>query len=381
MSDRALYAGVLPNNYLHLTHVGYVDALRRAGWSVDYLDPLAVRTADIEGYDLIIWNSVMPGRILSQIKNGQIVVLLGGAGNDLSHYPRYAHKISLATASTFYWDQPASAVTLKQLRHLYRPRVLRDYVRYERRFARFAAPRFWQALRVPLLYLPFASDPGHFHPIPGSARDYRWCFVGHLQERQLVRKLAAHSRRFRIPHALHTASRGGPFNPYDLNSVYARSVYGINEQQLLNFGRELNQRTFDLGMAGCMQITDMAYLAAPEVGPYAKFYAGKLANASDHQYARNLLESEPVYAPDEIHEYFRRNHSFEARLALISAALGVDLTRGRLSLFPRRALYNGTWFQPKVYGSERTAHAPRRSASVAYEATESRREDASPWRW
>ena len=206
--------------------------------------------------------------------------------------------------------------------------------------------------------------------------------MGHLHERQLVRKLAAYSRQFRIPHALHTSSRGGYFNPYDLNSVYARSVYGINEQQLLNFGRELNQRTFDLGMAGCMQITDMAYLAAPEVGPYAQFYAGKLANASDHQYARNLLESEPVYSPDEIHEYFRRNHSFEARLALISAALGVDLTRGRLSLSPRRALYNGTWFQPKVYGSERTTPADRRSAaSVADEASESRRDDASPWRW
>ena len=51
------------------------------------------------------------------------------------------------------------------------PQRIARLARYERRFTRFASPRYWRERGMKLLYLPYASDPALFHPVPHAQKD------------------------------------------------------------------------------------------------------------------------------------------------------------------------------------------------------------------
>jgi len=46
---------------------------------------------------------------------------------------------------------------------------------------------------------------------------------------------------------VHSPETKNPIEPLALNDLYNRTMIGINEHHQLHFGRELNERAFDLG--------------------------------------------------------------------------------------------------------------------------------------
>ena len=329
----ALYVGET-RGHLVLPHVGYVDALRRWGWNAVHMSIPEGAQTDPREFDLILWNGPIDERFLARVGSAQTLVAMNGAGDDISYYLRHRGKIALATTSLFYFDEPGLEI---KARHLNPKRMIsRQYVwltRYMRRFPRFASPRFWRDLGTRLLYLPFASDPAVFYPLPHVDHDLVWSFVGHIRERVVIKRLMEASRAQHWNYAVHSPETGNPLDPSGLNRLYNRTRVGVNEHHRLLFGRELNERTFDLGMAGLIQVSDMGWLAAPVIGPFGCFYSGNIASRGEVELAVALLQSANTsMSRDAVHGFFKRWHSFEARLATLSAALGQDLSQGRVSI-------------------------------------------------
>jgi hypothetical protein len=305
---------------------------------------------DPRDFELILWNGAIDERFLARVGSAQTVVAMNGAGDDLSYYLRHRGKIALATTSLFYFDEPGLQI---KLRHLNPTRMIsRQYVwltRYMRRFPRFASPGFWRDMGTRLLYLPFASDPSVFHPLPDVERDLVWSFVGHIRERVVIERLVelSHAKRWR--YAVHSPETGNPLDPQELNRLYNRTRVGVNEHHRLLFGRELNERTFDLGMAGLVQVSDMGWLAAPVTGPFGHFYSGNIANRGEVELAAALVENaDKGERRDSVHGFFKRWHSFEARLASLSAALGQDLSQGRVNIVDAIPTINGVEHVPFI---------------------------------
>ena len=146
-------------------------------------------------------------------------------------------------------------------------------------------------------------------------RDLRWAFVGHLKNRRVVPLLEQQSRLRGWASEVHAPERGNTIDPSALNDLYNRCTFGINEQHSLHSGRELNERAYDLGMAGVPQISDMGWMGLHELGPWQRYYSGKIARTRDLPHAIKLLDDPPTADPNEIHRFFRRHHSFEARIA------------------------------------------------------------------
>lgn len=333
--DYVLCVSTQKDNYNYLLHSGYVQALKRCGWKVDWLShQRASELADFSAYDLILWDALIPEEVFRKIKSSAILVAIGGVGDDLSHYARHADKISLAACSQFHLDEPFTLLTpryFSPIEMVVRPSQYYWVMKFEHRFRKYGSPKFWRSLGVKHLYLPFASDRELFHPVPGAKRDLYWSFCGEIKNRPFIKRLMRESNERRWKYAVKAPELGSTILPTELNRLYSRTVFGINEQHLLTFGRELNQRTFDLGMSGCFQITDMEWLASPALGPYASFYAGKISDSADRQFGVDLLAKSEAPNHDEIHEFFRAYHSFESRLASIGAALGMDVLRGKSS--------------------------------------------------
>ncbi|WP_328425699.1 hypothetical protein OG470_17725 [Micromonospora sp. NBC_00389] len=345
----ALYVGVQSGSHLYLPHMGYVRCLRRFGWTVDELSAAHATEMHLGNYDLIIWNGMCPETVLRSIRpQSQTLVLMNGAGDNLSHYGKYADRIAVATSSLAYFDEMRTPLGW---RHLNPRRALsRQYfhtLRHARYFHRFASPRFWRALGIPLLYLPFAADPEIFHPT-GVTPDLVWSFVGHIRARVLVHQLMKESDRRGWAYEVHSPQTGNPLEPLALNDLYNRSMIGFNEQHQMHFGRELNERTFDLGMAGRLQISDMGWLAAQETGRFARFYNGNVGAARDLGYILRLLSNRDLPDPAAVHAHFSRHHSFVARLAVLSAALGQDLSLGKMDLSHGQVAYDGVIHTPAV---------------------------------
>lgn len=348
--DRAVYVGVKPGNRNYLLQQGYVRALEALGWKVEWLAPEEGSAADLSAHDVIIWNGGIPEPALRRIHRNQILVAMNGAGDDLSHYARHADRIRLATSSFDYRDDPATNLTRAHFSLRALSPQLFFVVRDALRFLRFARPRFFRAMGVPFMHLPFASDPALFHPLPARRRRHRWIFCGMLLGRKLVPKLVRFSQARGLSFHLVAPELGNTVDPLDLNVLYNEATLGVNEQHLMTFGRELNQRSFDYGMAGRPQLSDMGYLAAPLLGDSCHCYAGRIASGDDHEYALRLVEEVQESQPEAIHEHFGRHHSFLARLAAVSVASGVDLTRGRVDLAPFRPVVNG-WMSYRDRGS------------------------------
>lgn len=331
--DHALCVSIQADNYNYLLHYGYVQALRRCGWKVDWVShQQASDLTELSGYDLILWTALIPEKVFPKIKPSTTLVAIGGVGDDLSHYERYADRISLAACSQFHLDEPFTLLTTRYVspkEMVLRPTQYYWVLKFERRFRKYGSPKFWRRLGVKCLYLPFASDWELFHPVPGVKRDLRWSFCGDIKNRPFIQRLMLESDRRNWRYEVRAPDFGFAIPATKLNELYSRSVLGVNEQHLLTFGRELNQRTFDLGMSGCFQVTDMEWLAGSALGPHASFYSGKISNGSDRRLAIELVAKSLAPDPDEIHEFFRAHHSFEARLQAIGSALGTDLLRGR----------------------------------------------------
>lgn len=137
------------------------------------------------------------------------------------------------------------------------------------------------------------------------------------------------SQRKHWIHRIYAPQTGTAIDPLKLNEIYNSAEVGVNEQHLMTFGRELNQRNFDLGMAGLHQITDLEYLAKPMFESHCTCYAGKLADREDRIFGLHLIEQAIPSNREETHAFFRKWHSFDARLRTLSDALGEDLTRGK----------------------------------------------------
>jgi len=109
--SRALYVGVEAGSHLYLPHAGYARVLRRFNWDVDEIPLLVSAEVDVRDYDLILWNGLIPESVLRRIRpTQQILVAMNGAGDDLTHYARYAERIALATTSLAYFDETRTAI-------------------------------------------------------------------------------------------------------------------------------------------------------------------------------------------------------------------------------------------------------------------------------
>ena len=181
------------------------------------------------------------------------------------------------------------------------PQRIARLARYERRFTRFASPRYWRERGMKLLYLPYASDPALFHPVPHAKKTWRWAFCGTIYQRHLIPQLTNVSRAREVSFHVAAKELGTAIDPLLLNEFYNAMSMGPNEHWHGVFGRELNQRVFDLGMAGVFQICDMEWLARDLVGPYAAFYAGKAADRKARRLAvemtLDLSHSFPAETP------------------------------------------------------------------------------------
>jgi len=327
----ALFVSIGRESTTHLKDLGYVEALRRWGWDVTWEHLNTYDGTGMERYDLVMWDGAIPERALQRIERRQILVAMGGVGDKIEYYRRYIDKIRCATTSLFYFDEPRYAWSLNNIsRDLILPHRFWREFRYERRFTRFASPRFWREFGMRLVYLPYASDPALFHPLPNASKRWRWGFCGTIYNRHFIRQLMKTSRSRSVPFHVAAKELGTAIPPASLNEFYNQLEIGANEHWHGVLGRELNQRLFDLGMAGIFQITDMEWLARELVGPYAAFYAGKAADRrARKQGAELVLHFAHSFSPDEIHWYFRRRHSFEARLAKVSRTIGEDLSLGK----------------------------------------------------
>jgi hypothetical protein len=177
-----------------------------------------------------------------------------------------------------------------------------------------------------------------FHPVRTTRDKVNSAFCGDLTNRPFIKRLLKESGRRGWTYDVRAPELGTEIVPTELNDLYNGALICPNEQHLMTFGRELNQRTFDVGMAGRIQISDMGHLASRVIGPYARFYACKLADGADREFAIRLMEHGYIPDADEVHGYFRMHQSFSARLASISAAIGRDLSRGRIPLARAKAI-------------------------------------------
>jgi len=315
----------------HLKDLGYVEALRRWGWEVTWEHLASYDGAGIARYDLILWDGAIPERVLERVDARQLLVAMGGVGDEIAYYPRFAHKIACVTTSLFYFDEPARLWSTNNLSgELIAPWRLVRLAKYESRFTRFASPRFWRRCGIKFVYLPYASDPALFHPLRHAKKTRRWGCCGTLYHRRFVPGLMKVSEARGVPFHVAANELGTAIDPASLNEFYNSMVIGPNEHWHGVFGRELNQRVFDLGMAGVFQVSDMEWLAREHVYPYAGFYAGKWGDRSARELGTNfVLETAHSYSPEEIHEHFRQRHSFECRLAVMGRAIGADLSAGK----------------------------------------------------
>jgi hypothetical protein len=330
------------DNYGHFRILGYAKALRQCGWAVEQLGYSEAPHAAPDRYDVIVWDGGVPEEFLARVTSRQRLILLGGAGDDLEHYRRHAEKIALATSTFYYWDDPGRGLLLAD-RSLWSamPHRARWHWRLQRRYRRYGSPRFWRALGIPFMYLPIAADPDVFYPT-GAKAAWKWVFCGTVKNRHFIRDLMAHSDASGWSYNVCAPDRGTHVRPEQLNDLYNRGAICPNECGHGVFFRELNVRTFELGMAGRAQISDMRWLAEPLLAPYARFYAGKRANAEDRRFGIGLFQDEGSPPPDEVHEFFRQRHSFLARLRAAGAVIGCDLTRGRAKPFEGPAIAPGS---------------------------------------
>jgi len=289
--DRGLFVSYQHEAWTHLKDRGYVDCLSGFGWKVDWKNPRSADIIDPAGYGLIMWDGAIPRDVLERVRPGQILIAMGGAGDNIEHYTESREKISIATTLLFYFDDPPNILTSHNLSKycLLPQRALRLWL-YQKRFRRYGAPEFWRRLGVPFLYLPYASDPKLFHPLPSARRDLRWMFRGTLHNRTFVPRLMRYSASRGVSHFVASPDIGTAAKPEELNELYSRATLSPNEHWQGVFGRELNQRVFDLGMAGVFQVSDMQWLARSMVGPYAAFYAGKLADRAQMDYGCRLVK-------------------------------------------------------------------------------------------
>jgi hypothetical protein len=324
---KALYVGVKPGNRNYLLHRGYVHALERAGWKTTWLSHHEGHGQNLDSFDFILWDGVMPEDQLRRILPRQRLVLLGGIGNDLAHYFRYPEAISLITTSHCYLDEPRTNLTWQHTRwDGIRTGQVYYVAKYARRFTRNASPSNWSASDIKFLYLPFASDPELFHPIK-TAKDLRLGFAGNLRGRLFLRQLIATSENKAWSYEVHAPQTNTQIDPLTLNEFYSRMEFGVNEQHLMTFGRELNQRSFDLGMAGLTQLTDVGHLALRTFPRFCVCYSQKLSSGKEISAGLRLAEQMDLADPDEVHTYFRKHHSFDARLFQIGQAVGIDFQR------------------------------------------------------
>ena len=334
MSNRALFVSVGREATTHLKDLGYVEALRRWGWDVVWENIASYDGAGISRYDLVMWDGAIPERSLAKLDKRQTVVAMGGVGDKIDYYSRYIEKIRCVTTSLFYFDEPRHVWSARNLSaDLVIPQRIARLARYERRFTRFASPRYWRERGMKLLYLPYASDPALFHPVPHAKKTWRWAFCGTIYQRHLIPQLTNVSRAREVSFHVAAKELGTAIDPLLLNEFYNAMSMGPNEHWHGVFGRELNQRVFDLGMAGVFQICDMEWLARDLVGPYAAFYAGKAADRKARRLAVEMtLDLSHSFPAEEIHAWFRLRHSFEARLSAVSRAIGEDLSLGKAYL-------------------------------------------------
>ena len=323
---RAIYVGGSRSGHLKLPHVGYVEALARYGWVVEHATLIESSDVDPCDYDLILWNGLMPASQLERVKPATTtLVMMNGAGNDLSHYRRLAGRIALATTSLAYFDEPTIGVSLR--RFVNRRLISRQYlsmIHDLRRFPVYASPSFWNEIGIPLLYLPFASDPSRFYPRDVEP-DLLWGFVGDVRSRPFIRRMIKLSAKHDWPFEVYT--QGEPaLDPEHLGDFYSRIRLGINEHHSMHCGRELNERAFDLGMAGRFQFTDMASLGAWEFGRYAYFGGPRngFTRLTDDDITA-IIASLISTAPEDVHAYFREKHSFDARLRTLATVLRADI--------------------------------------------------------
>lgn len=343
--ETALYVGETQGSHLYLPHRALVRCLERFGWKVDHLGEKEAIRNSVSAYDLVIWNGAIPAKVLASFKPSQTVVAMNGAGDNLSHYLAHRDKIALGCTSLFYFDRPGfwSAGGRVKIRPNF---TSLQAILYRYRFPRYAGPDFWQAMGRRLLYLPFAADPEMFYPT-GAAKDLKWCFVGHTRDRPMVQELERISKARGWKYEIRSPERKSPIDPFELNALYNRCEFGFNEHHRMHSGREINERGFDFGMVGCVTISDMGWLTARE-HPFARYYSSRIAYGREGSLLPALFEEPPAASPAEIHRYFRRYHSPEARIAVLSAALGVDLTKGRAKLHVGRAELDGAELVPFV---------------------------------
>jgi hypothetical protein len=345
-TPRAVYIGLKPGNRSYLLHRGYFVALQRFGWKTEWLSHQEGATAKLD-HDVIIHDAEVPESVLARVRPSQVLIALNGAGTDISHYHRHAEKFALCVSSFNFFDDPSSILTRAHLRpSRVFSKELYYVMRYHGFFRRFAQPRFFRRARIPFMFLPFASDPSLFYPLKTAKKDCKWVFAGLLKVRRLVPALRRESARRGWKHEIIAPELKNAIDPMHLNAFYNRAEIGVNEQHLMTFGRELNQRGFDYGMAGIPQVTDMGWMCGPLYGAFCDIYAGKIANTEDFQYAYELMDCARQVNPDDCHSFFRQYHSFEARLAQISVAIGMDLTRGNINLAEHKQLVTG-W---RTYG-------------------------------
>jgi hypothetical protein len=347
--DRALYVGEKQGSHLYLPHRALVRCLERFGWKVDHLSPQEADKAALDdsvtGYDLVIWNGAIPERALAAFTESQIVVAMNGGGDDLSHYQAHRSKIAIGCTSLFYFDRPGPFAAGGRTK--IRPNfTTAQALVYRYRFPKYAGPDFWQAMGRRLLYFPFMSDPEVFHPT-GVEKDLKWCFVGHTRDRPMVEELERISRARGWNYEIRSPERKAPIDPFELNALYNRCEFGFNEHHRMHSGREINERGFDFGMVGCVTISDMGWLTARE-HPFGRYYSSRIAYGREGAMLAPLFDEPPSAGPAEIHRFFRRYHSPEARIAVLSSALGVDLTKGHAKLLPGRAVWDGAELVPFV---------------------------------
>jgi hypothetical protein len=333
----ALYVGLKAGNRNYLLHRGYVRALKRAGWNTTWLSHHEGRSQNLESFDFILWDGVIPEEQLRKLRPRQQLVLLGGIGDELAHYSRYPEAISLLTSSHWYLDEPWSNLTRQHARwNGVRTGQVYYIAKYSRRFARNASPSTWKALGIKFLYLPFASDPEVFYPLK-KTKNLRWGFAGNSRGRLFLRKLMAESDKKGWSYKVHAPRLTTQIDPLDLNEFYARLAFGVNEQHLMTFGRELNQRSFDLGMSGLMQLTDVGALASLTFPDWCTCYSAKLASGKEMSAGLQLAGRMDVADPDEVHTYFREHHSFDVRLLQIGQAAGIDFHKKGVSNYDSAA--------------------------------------------
>jgi hypothetical protein len=326
--DYACVVSIKEDNYNHLKPLGYVNALKRYGWNVSWLNYQEAYRDSLNKYDLIIWEGGIKDNLLKNISKNQIVIQLGGAGDNLEHYKRYRDKISIVASSFYFIDEP-NILEIKEdiSRWSLKPNRLLRMAKSLLKFRKYANIKFWRSLGIPFIYLPLAADPTLFYPQKEVKKDLIWAFCGSLNNRHFIQALERKSRQQGWKYSIHSPDTKNIINPYELNELYNRTILCPNECGHGVFYRELNIRTFELGMSGVCQLTDMQWLAEKEIGKYAQYYAGKRARKEDIEYGLKLADIREVPSPEEIHEWFKKHHSFESRIKKLGAIIKIDLTR------------------------------------------------------